>query len=74
MNVTVEQLAKGVLLVVEGQVDMHTSPELRGRLRAKAAQHRQPAGEGLHVAVARARGGFAVVGGLACIDRPRRAL
>ena len=33
MNVTVEQLTKGVLLVVEGQVDMHTSPELRGRLR-----------------------------------------
>jgi anti-sigma B factor antagonist len=33
MNVTVENLPKGVLLAVEGQVDMHTSPELRGKLR-----------------------------------------
>jgi anti-sigma B factor antagonist len=34
MNVTREDLPKGVLLAVEGQVDMHTSPELRGQLRA----------------------------------------
>jgi anti-sigma B factor antagonist len=33
MNVTVENLPQGVLLAVEGQVDMHTSPELRGKLR-----------------------------------------
>lgn len=33
MNVTVENLPKGVLLAVEGQVDMHTSPELRAKLR-----------------------------------------
>ena len=29
MNVTIEALPKGTLLAVEGQVDMHTSPELR---------------------------------------------
>ncbi len=33
MNVTCEALPKGTLLAVEGQVDMHTSPELRGKLR-----------------------------------------
>lgn len=33
MNVTCESLPKGTLLAVEGQVDMHTSPELRGKLR-----------------------------------------
>jgi anti-sigma B factor antagonist len=33
MNVTSESLPKGTLLAVEGQVDMHTSPELRGKLR-----------------------------------------
>jgi anti-sigma B factor antagonist len=33
MNVTAETLPKGMLLVVDGQVDMHTSPELRGKLR-----------------------------------------
>ena len=39
MNVTVETLPKGVLLCVEGQVDMHTSPELRSKLR-DALEHR----------------------------------
>ena len=33
MNVTHEPLPKGSLLAVEGQVDMHTSPELRSKLR-----------------------------------------
>ena len=33
MNVTIEPLPKGTLLAVEGQVDMHTSPELRTKLR-----------------------------------------
>ncbi len=33
MNVTVEALPKGILLAVDGQVDMHTSPELRAKLR-----------------------------------------
>jgi len=33
MNVTTEALPKGTLLAIEGQVDMHTSPELRGKLR-----------------------------------------
>jgi anti-sigma B factor antagonist len=33
MNVVVETLPKGTLLAVEGQVDMHTSPELRAKLR-----------------------------------------
>lgn len=42
MNVTVEQLPKGVLLVVEGQVDMHTSPELRGRLREALERKSSP--------------------------------
>lgn len=34
MNVTTEALPKGTLLAVEGQVDMHTSPDLRGKLRS----------------------------------------
>jgi anti-sigma B factor antagonist len=42
MNVTVEQLAKGVLLVVEGQVDMHTSPALRGKLREALERKQSP--------------------------------
>ena len=33
MSVTSEVLPKGVLLAVEGQVDMHTSPDLRAKLR-----------------------------------------
>jgi anti-sigma B factor antagonist len=34
MKVTCQALdPKGMLLAVDGQVDMHTSPELRGRLR-----------------------------------------
>ena len=33
MSVTSEALPKGVLLTVEGQVDMHTSPDLRAKLR-----------------------------------------
>jgi anti-sigma B factor antagonist len=42
MNVTVEPLVKGVLLNVEGQVDMHTSPELRTRLRESLAKKASP--------------------------------
>ena len=42
MNVTVEALAKGVLLVVEGQVDMHTSPELRSKLRESLERKANP--------------------------------
>ena len=42
MNVTVEPLVKGVLLNVEGQVDMHTSPELRTRLRESLARKASP--------------------------------
>jgi anti-sigma B factor antagonist len=42
MNVTVEALPKGVLLVVEGQVDMHTSPELRGKLRESLERKMNP--------------------------------
>ncbi len=33
MIVTVQALEKGTLLAVEGQVDMHTRDELRGKLR-----------------------------------------
>ncbi len=42
MNVTVEPLVKGVLLAVEGQVDMHTSPELRARLRESLERKASP--------------------------------
>jgi len=42
MNVTVEALPKGVLLVVEGQVDMHTSPELRVKLRENLEKKMNP--------------------------------
>ena len=42
MNVTVEILPKGVVLVVEGQVDMHTSPELRVKLRENLEKKMTP--------------------------------
>jgi anti-sigma B factor antagonist len=42
MNVSVETLPKGVLLAVEGQVDMHTSPELRARLREALERKANP--------------------------------
>jgi anti-sigma B factor antagonist len=42
MNVTVEPLVKGVLMIVEGQVDMHTSPELRTRLRESLGRKSSP--------------------------------
>jgi anti-sigma B factor antagonist len=42
MNVTVEPLAKGVLLAVEGQVDLNTSPELRARLRESLERKLNP--------------------------------
>ena len=42
MNVTREDLPKGTLLTVEGQVDMHTSPELRGKLRESLEKKRTP--------------------------------
>jgi anti-sigma B factor antagonist len=42
MNVSVETLPKGVLLAVEGQVDMHTSPEVRARLREALERKASP--------------------------------
>lgn len=42
MNCTTEALPKGMLLAVEGQVDMHTSPELRGKLRECLEMKRTP--------------------------------
>ena len=42
MNVTVEILPKGAVLVVEGQVDMHTSPELRVKLRENLEKKMTP--------------------------------
>ena len=42
MNVRREDHGRGVLLVVEGQVDMHTSPELRRHLRQALAARSTP--------------------------------
>ena len=42
MNVTTEALPKGTLLAVEGQVDMHTSPELRTKLRETLEKKSSP--------------------------------
>ena len=42
MNVTTEALPKGTLLAVEGQVDMHTSPELRTKLRETLERKSNP--------------------------------
>ncbi len=42
MNCTTEALPKGMLLAVEGQVDMHTSPELRGKLRETLERKSSP--------------------------------
>ena len=42
MNVTTEALPKGTLLAVEGQVDMHTSPELRTKLRETLERKSSP--------------------------------
>ena len=42
MNVTTEALPKGTLLAVEGQVDMHTSPELRAKLRETLEKKSSP--------------------------------
>ncbi len=42
MNCTTEALPKGMLLAVEGQVDMHTSPELRGKLRETLERKASP--------------------------------
>ena len=42
MNVTVEILPKGAVLVLEGQVDMHTSPELRVKLRENLEKKMTP--------------------------------
>jgi anti-sigma B factor antagonist len=42
MKVTVDPLAKGVVLAVEGQVGMHTSPELRARLREALEKKASP--------------------------------
>ena len=42
MNVTREDLPKGTLLAVEGQVDMHTSPDLRVKLRECLEKKRSP--------------------------------
>ena len=42
MNVTQETHGSATLFIVEGQVDMHTSPELRGHLRAALGSQASP--------------------------------
>lgn len=42
MNVTSQSLGTGTLLAVEGQVDMHTSPELRIKLRETLERKSNP--------------------------------
>ena len=42
MKVTQETQGNATLFVVEGQVDMHTSPELRGHLREALGQQASP--------------------------------
>jgi len=42
MNVVREDHGSAVLLVVDGQVDMHTSPELRRHLRGALDQRSNP--------------------------------
>lgn len=42
MKVTRETHASAALFIVEGQVDMHTSPELRGQLRGALEDSANP--------------------------------
>lgn len=42
MNVTQETHGAATLFIVEGQVDMHTSPELRGHLRTALGNQASP--------------------------------
>lgn len=42
MNVEREDLGDATVLVVDGQVDMHTSPELRRHLRAALDRRKTP--------------------------------
>lgn len=68
MNVTVEPLPKGVCLAVEGQVDMHTSPELRGRLRESLDRRASP------IVVDLTRVGFIDSSGLATLIEALQAV
>ena len=42
MNVTEETHGSATLFIVDGQVDMHTSPELRGHLRTALGNQTSP--------------------------------
>lgn len=42
MKVTLERHAAAALFIVEGQVDMHTSPELRSQLRGALGEKANP--------------------------------